>query len=86
MSVRNMHHDPDHVAFTIRALKVYDNPKMGNGSSLVESPRLTLFGNIESLPIRKVSLHIDTKAYNNKEKDNWAASLTLLFFFSLLIK
>ncbi|KAI7850837.1 hypothetical protein BDC45DRAFT_429573, partial [Circinella umbellata] len=46
MSVRNMHHDLDHVAFTIRALNVYDNPKLGNGSSLVESPRLTLFGNI----------------------------------------
>ncbi|KAI9496520.1 pyridoxamine 5'-phosphate oxidase-domain-containing protein [Zychaea mexicana] len=53
MSVRNMRHDPDHVAFTVRSLKVYDNPKMGNGSSLVELPRLTLFGSIEPLPRRK---------------------------------
>ena len=63
-----MHHDPDHIAFTIRALKVYDNPKMGNGSSLVESPRLTLFGSIESLPIRKVSLHLDTNGYHEKKR------------------
>ncbi|KAI9269311.1 hypothetical protein BDA99DRAFT_348087 [Phascolomyces articulosus] len=54
MSVRNMKHDPDHAAFTIRALKLYDNPKMGNGSSLVESPRFTLFGAIELLPKSKV--------------------------------
>ncbi|KAI8143381.1 hypothetical protein BJV82DRAFT_578587 [Fennellomyces sp. T-0311] len=56
MSVRNMHHNPDRVAFTVRALQVYDNPKMGNGSSIVELPRLTLFGAMEPIPASKVHI------------------------------
>lgn len=56
MSARNMQHEPSKVGFTIRALKEYDNPKMGNETTPVQSPRLTLLGDIAPIPPDQVHL------------------------------
>ena len=50
-----MQHEPSKVGFTIRALKEYDNPKMGNDTTPVQSPRLTLLGDIAPVPPSQVS-------------------------------
>lgn len=49
-----MQHEPSKVGFTIRALKEYDNPKMGNETTPVQSPRLTLLGEIAPIPPSQV--------------------------------
>lgn len=49
-----MHRQPDKAAFTIRALTEYDNPKSGNKTTPVQSPRFTLFGRIGQVPQDRV--------------------------------
>jgi hypothetical protein len=53
MSARNMHKNPDKVAFTVTALQDY-NPGWNNHSTPVQQPRFTMFGNIERVPESKV--------------------------------
>ncbi|KAI8078212.1 uncharacterized protein B0P05DRAFT_542951 [Gilbertella persicaria] len=54
LSARNMHQNPDQMAFTITALKDY-NVYYGNRSTPVQQPRFTLFGHTTRIPESKVS-------------------------------
>ncbi|KAG0186279.1 hypothetical protein DFQ28_008078 [Apophysomyces sp. BC1034] len=47
MNIRNLHNGPNKVSFSIRALKNY------NRTTPIEQPRLTLLGEIESVPHEK---------------------------------
>ncbi|CDH50873.1 hypothetical protein RO3G_06938 [Lichtheimia corymbifera JMRC:FSU:9682] len=85
MSARNMQHEPSKVGFTIRALKEYDNPKMGNETTPVQSPRLTLLGEIAPIPPSQYDDAMDCFGEKHPEAKDWR-SFHDFNFYELQVK
>ncbi|KAI8086486.1 pyridoxamine 5'-phosphate oxidase-domain-containing protein [Halteromyces radiatus] len=70
MNARNARHAEQKVGFTIRALKEYNDP-IGNISTPVQQPRLTLVGEVDHLPESLRKQNMACFRQTHKEASAW---------------